>query len=68
MNPVFNDCESTNTDIGKTWHVIPIDDWREHADNPDCWCRPTQDDEEPLLYIHHSLDRREEYEEGRPLS
>lgn len=49
-------------------HVIPTDDLREHVSLNTCWCRPTQDDDEPLLWIHHSMDRREEYEEGRKMS
>ena len=47
-------------------HVMPVNDLRKHIDSPDCWCKPTQD--EPGLWAHHSLDRREEYEEGRKLS
>ena len=47
-----------------TLHVIPINDLREHDNSPDCWCKPAQDDEEPLLWVHNSMDRREEYEGG----
>lgn len=50
-----------------TWHVVPLNDWREHDPNADCWCRPTLlDDEETAgdVYIHHSLDGRELYETG----
>lgn len=46
-------------------HVIPENDLREHVSTPDCWCKPSQDDEEPSLWVHHSLDRREEYEDGQ---
>ena len=49
-------------------HVTPVDDLREHESSPGCWCKPTQDAEEPGLWVHHSMDRREEYEEGRKLS
>ena len=42
-------------------------DLREHEDSPDYWCNPTQDEEEPTVWIHHSLDERESYEEGRKL-
>ena len=43
--------------------VYPLDDLREHdPDNASCWCGPTFDDG---VLVHHSMDRREEYEEGR---
>lgn len=47
------------------YHVVPVNDLREHEDTPDCWCRPDYDDG---VYVHHSMDRREEYEQGRALS
>jgi len=40
-------------------HILPIDDLREHSSASDCWCRPQQDEEEPRVWIHHSMDRRE---------
>jgi hypothetical protein len=49
-------------------HVLPVDDLREHPASKDCWCHPTEDEETPGLWIHHSMDRREEYEEGRLMS
>lgn len=48
-----------------TWHVLPTNDLREHVKSKDCWCKPSADDEEPFVWIHNSLDRREEYEQGR---
>ena len=48
-----------------TFHVTPVNDLREHDASVDCWCRPTPDDEEPSVIVHHAMDRREEYEEGR---
>lgn len=53
-------------DITKPIHVMPINDLREH-EFKDCWCNPTYD-EENHIYIHHSMDKREEYENGRPLN
>lgn len=44
-------------------HVVPIDDLKEHIDTPECWCKPTKD-EEYDLYTHHAMDRRELYETG----
>jgi len=46
-------------------HVVPIGDLREHVDQTDCWCRPTPDDEEPSVLVHHALDGREDFETGR---
>lgn len=50
-----------------TWHVVPMNDLRDHEPSANCWCRPTlRDDEETDgdVYIHHSLDGRELYETG----
>lgn len=45
-------------------HVIPVGDLREHEASVDCWCHPTPDEEEPSVYIHHSMDGRERVETG----
>lgn len=47
-------------------HCLPIDDFREHTldDKGKCWCRPIYD-EDCNIYIHNSMDGREDYEEGR---
>ena len=45
-------------------HVMPLNDLREHDCAVDCWCRPTQDDECPEVWVHHSMDEREKYETG----
>lgn len=47
------------------FHVIPNNDLREHVSLPSCWCDPTEDHERLGVWVHHSMDRREEYEEGR---
>jgi len=44
------------------WHVVPLNDYRDHETSHKCWCKPYEDDG---LWIHNSMDRREEYEEGR---
>lgn len=49
-------------------HVVPLNDLREHTASTDCWCNPTEDDEWPDVWVHHSMDKREEYEEGRKAS
>lgn len=46
-------------------HVVPIDDAKPHALDPDeCWCGVTFDDG---VWVHHSADRREDHE-PRPLA
>jgi hypothetical protein len=51
-------------------HVVPISDMREHETSRTCWCHPTlDDDEDALVWVHHSLDGREKHEGdyGAPL-
>ena len=45
------------------YHVVPIDDLREHSMDSDkpCWCKPRT---EEGVIIHNSMDRRELYETG----
>ena len=50
-----------NADI----HVMPINDLREHENSTSCWCHPIEDEECFGVWVHHSMDKREEYEEGR---
>lgn len=45
--------------------VIPWSDLMAHCLGDACWCRPTYDEG---IMIHHSMDRREEYERGRKVS
>jgi len=47
-----------------TIHVVPVGDLREHLSSKDCWCNPTEDEECPEIYIHHSMDGREAFETG----
>jgi hypothetical protein len=49
-------------------HVVPMNDLKDHIASVDCWCGPTEDDEWPGVWVHHSMDKREEYEEGREKS
>ncbi len=42
-------------------HVIPINDIRDHTESVVCWCKPEFKDG---VYMHNSMDRREEYERG----
>ena len=50
-----------------TWHVIPVGDLREHEESPKCWCKPAEDDEEPEVWVHNSMDGREAHENGKPM-
>lgn len=45
-------------------HVVPMGDLREHECSCTCWCRPTEDEDTPGLWVHHALDGREKYETG----
>lgn len=47
------------------WHIVPVGDLRDHEQSPDCWCTPDEHPEEPDVWVHNSMDRREEYEQGR---
>jgi len=51
-------------DHGDDWHVMPIGDLREHEASRSCFCKPTEDEDTPGLWLHHSLDQRERYETG----
>ena len=44
------------------FHIVPLDDWREHELRLACWCHPARDDDG--VVIHHSMDGREAYERG----
>jgi hypothetical protein len=50
-----------NPDVG-TFHVVPMGDLREHKPSASCWCKPRQDDQDPMVFIHNALDQREKYE------
>lgn len=47
-------------------HVYPLNDLREHELNNSCWCVPAVDEFE--VCVHNSLDKREEFENGRKMS
>ena len=47
-----------------TTHVVPVGDLREHDIVEPCWCHPTLD-EEYNIWVHNSMDGREDYEAGR---
>ncbi len=45
----------------KIWHVIPIEDLKEHEESPECWCNPTETE---AVWVHNAADGREAYETG----
>jgi len=45
------------------YHIIPIGDLREHEASLKCWCRPQE--AEDSVYVHHAMDKREDYETGK---
>lgn len=46
------------------WHIVPLNDLRDHETNGGCWCKPTLDDG---VWLHHSMDGREAFETGERL-
>jgi hypothetical protein len=48
--------------MSDTWHVMPTNDLRPHVSSPDCWCKPTPDEKEENMFIHHAMDERQKYE------
>jgi hypothetical protein len=50
------------------YHVVPIDDLREHDLSWTCWCQPRPDTECDDVCVHNAMDQREQYEEGRKKS
>jgi hypothetical protein len=49
-------------------HVVPVNDLKDHVASADCWCKPTEEEGWPDVWAHHSMDQREEYENGREKS
>lgn len=64
MSSCAGDCNQGRECTCDRIHVVPVNDLRGHTLRIDCWCRPTLDDVEPRVILHHSLDQRERYESG----
>lgn len=47
-----------------TWHILPVDDVRDHEESVDCPCEPEIQFMEngDLLVVHNAFDKREEQE------
>jgi len=52
-----------NVPIGQRFHLIPLEDLREHEATMQCWCVPEEDNDDPIV-IHNSADGRELFERG----
>jgi hypothetical protein len=47
------------------FHVLPVNDLREHDETLECWCKPEiQEDEGATIVVHNSMDGRGKYETG----
>lgn len=58
--------ETYEYDPDGEYHVVPINDLKEHDLSSDCWCRPGTDGDYENIYIHNSMDGREHsVEKGR---
>ena len=60
--PVACGARSDSDPGGDAFHVVPIDDLREHDLDMSCWCHPVDDEG---VIVHNSMDGREDYETGR---
>jgi hypothetical protein len=49
--------------ITSNFHVIPLDDYRDHIDDENCWCRPKEPDLNGV-WMHNAMDQHESYEQG----
>jgi hypothetical protein len=41
------------------YHVLPMDDLKDHVMSVDCWCHPTYAEPIREVLVHNSLDGRE---------
>ena len=42
------------------WHIIPVNDLKEHEDNSTCHCHPrVQIEDGEMFIVHNSYDHRE---------
>jgi|Laugrespbdmm15sd_2_1035082.scaffolds.fasta_scaffold12957_6 hypothetical protein len=48
------------------WHIVPLNDLRDHEESVDCWCQPEllDDDYADCVYLHPAMDGREAFESG----
>jgi len=53
--------EVTGWSVTGRGHVVPNCDLRDHIEDAECWCSPTEDGG---AMIHHSADGRELFEYG----
>ena len=65
MDEAFKAAMNEDMVIGSRVHIKPVGDYRAHVSEEDCWCHPTSDIQEPRIFVHHSMDGREDYETGK---
>lgn len=51
-------------DDGDFWHVLPVNDLRDHDKSASCWCKPVALEDEPRVIVHNAMDGREAFETG----
>lgn len=51
----------------ETYHVLPVNDLKDHEDGLYCWCKPTVErfDNGNVMVSHNSADGREFFEQER---
>jgi len=54
-----------NDGIPDEWHIVPTGDLRDHDAEKTCWCKPQLDFDRDDVWIHNSLDGREDFETGK---
>jgi hypothetical protein len=50
-------------DLNTPLHIIPVNDFKEHEESEDCWCKPKPTSGVVNTYTHNSADGRELLEE-----
>lgn len=43
-------------------HVLPVNDFKEHEEDRECWCKPEL---KGGVVVHNAMDQRELIEEGK---
>lgn len=55
-----NELLGVTVEVPQEYHVLPINDIREHETTGDCWCDPAIEVNSKLpLVVHNSADQRE---------
>lgn len=46
------------------WHIVPVNDWREHEPSCVCWCHPQPDEIDERVMLHNAMDQRDKLVRG----